>query len=134
MNHNYFTSDPFGIHPTTFSSDYSQKPKKKSLFWTFFGVFIFIILLAVIYFFRDLIFAFFKKTVFNLNQKLNPETVTENPDSALITEENRLLPAPEIEHRLDIKDKANWDFAYINAKQQEGKAFYIKNEGWLIYA
>lgn len=134
MNPNYFTSDPFGIHHTSVSGGYMNKPKKKSSFWTFFGIFIFIVLVALIYFFRDLIFTFFKKTVFKLNQKLNPEPPIETTESSIITDENRLLPEPNIENRLDITDKANWDLTYINTKQQEGKAFYIKDKGWLIYA
>jgi hypothetical protein len=32
-----------------------------------------------------------------------------------------------------IEDKANWDIAYINKKQEERKAIYSDEKGWIIY-
>lgn len=77
----------------------------------------------------------FKKMVSKVNDEVNPELKNE-----LVVEEKKPEPklltqsvVPKIERMFPVKDKANWDIAYIVKKQEEKKAFYSEEEGWIIY-
>lgn len=144
-SHQHFASDPFGLFPVSNSGLGAVSPKSKSSIWGILFIFILVCILAILYFFRDAVYRLFQVKVAQLHQKINvePSTNTDQTPTVLetvpvkkvpIENKKRLLPAANIVAEFLIDDKANWDLPFIEQKKQEGKAYYVKNKGWLIYA
>jgi hypothetical protein len=145
MSNNLYTKDPFGVFPTTSSLDnmsgsplpkhHEAKTKSTNSWWGIIGFFLLMICFGLIFYFKESLVAGFKKAVAKVNDKVNPELKTDP-----IAEEKKLEPKllteavePKIERMFAIEDKANWDIAYINKKQEERKAIYSDEKGWIIY-
>ena len=131
-----FKQDPFGL------VDFKQgipflpsKPPKSGLGWV--GWTIVILIFGVIIYLGSLAYDYIKD---DKKDSLKEPDIVPEIDGSVQEEEKeekqirKLLPEHKVEMRLDLADKANWDFAYIEAKKAEGKAIFVKNEGWLIYA
>ena len=130
-----FKQDPFGL------VDFKQgipflpsKPPKSGLGWV--GWTIVILIFGVIIYLGSLAYDYIKDD--KKDSLKNPDIVPEIDGSVQEEKEEKqirkLLPEHKVEMRLDLADKANWDFAYIEAKKSECKEIFVKNEGWLIYA
>lgn len=133
-----YSKDPFGIFSVKGSGGFGGfiPPKKKSYFWSIVVVGIGIILIGLIYFFRDIIWEiFFPKSKI----VTPPKTESKIVEPEVILEEVipkvpfKLLPERKVIERFDLKDEATWDKDFILAKFDEGKAEFVKNKGWLIY-
>ncbi len=145
MYNSLFSKDPFGVFPNTTSpdgldnlpqqDDYPKKRKKSSIWWQILFFFLLMICFGLILYFKDTLVQGFKKMVSKVNDKVNPELDTK-PNSDETKTEMKLLPEtvePKVERIFLTKDKANWDIQYINKKQEEKKAIYSEEEGWIIY-
>ena len=137
LNNNFkFNHDPFGL--VDFSEGVSpipSKPPKSGLGWIWW-ILIILIFGGIIYL-GSLVFNYVK--VDKADALKEPDIIPEinemeNEREKEEKQVRKLLPEHKVEMRLDLTDKANWDFAYIEAKKAEGKAIFVKNEGWLIYA
>jgi hypothetical protein len=134
LNNNFkFNQDPFGL--VDFTKGVSSIPSKKpesGLGWVWW-VLIILIFGGIIYL-GSLAYNYVKED--KKDSMKEPDTVPEIDDPIQEEEKQtrKLLPEHKVEMRLDLANKANWDFAYIEAKKAEGKAIFVKNEGWLIYA
>ena len=137
LNNNFkFKQDPFGL--VDFSKGVSfipSKPPKSGLGWIWW-ILIILIFGGIIYL-GSLAYNYIKDD--KKDSIKEPDAVPDINDSVKEEEKEekqirKLLPEHKVEIRLDLADKANWDFAYIEAKKAEGKAIFVKNEGWLIYA
>ena len=137
LNNNFkFKQDPFGL--VDFSKGIStipSKPTKSGLGWI--GWAIVILIFGIIIYLGSLAYNYIKD---DKKDSLKEPDIVPEIDGSVEEEEKeenqirKLLPEHKVEMRLDLADKANWDFAYIEAKKAEGKAIFVKNEGWLIYA
>jgi len=132
-----YSQDPFGVFPNDDSGGFRFKsPKKKSYFWKVVLFILGIVLIALIYLFRDIIWEIF----FPKNKVENPtKTESKVVEPEVIQTEVipktpfKLLPEWKVIKRYDIADEATWDKDFINAKLSEGKAVFVQNKGWLIY-
>jgi len=137
LNNNFkFNHDPFGL--VDFSNGVStipSKPAKSGLGWI--GWAIVILIFGIIIYLGSLAYNYIKDD--KKDPVKEPDIVPEIDESIQEAEKEvkqvrKLLPEHKVEMRLDLADKASWNFAYIEAKKAEGKAVFVKNEGWLIYA
>ena len=137
LNNNFkFNHDPFGL--TDFSSGVStipSKPPKSGLGWVWWVLII--LIFGIIIYLGSLAYNYIKDD--KKDSIKEPDIVPDINDYVPEEEKEekqirKLLPEHKVEMRLDLTDKANWDFAYIEQKKAEGKAVFVKNEGWLIYA
>ena len=137
LNNNFkFNRDPFGLVDFKKGIPFIPlKPPKSGLGWI--GWLLIILIFVGIVYLGSLVYNYVKDDKKDSLRKA--DIIPEIDDS--IKEEGKeekqtrkLLPEHKVEMRLDLADKANWDFAYIEAKKAEGKALFVKNEGWLIYA
>lgn len=137
LNNNFkYNHDPFGL--VDFSKGVSSipaKPPKSGWGWMWW-VLIILIFGGIIYL-GSLAYNYIKDD--KKEPVKEPDIVPEINESIQEAEKEvkqvrKLLPEHKVEMRLDLADKANWNFAYIEAKKAEGKAVFVKNEGWLIYA
>jgi hypothetical protein len=118
-----YSQDPFSIFKVKDSDKFLgfRPPKKKSYFWEILLIVAGIFLIGMVFIFRDVIGEIF----FPIDKKKN---VTPKADAA---KQKRL--AQNIIKRLDLAEEASWDLDYLDSKIKEGKAEFIKNEGWVIY-
>ena len=149
MYNNLYSKDPFGVfnqnipnsdkvhipnHHNSNHYPYSN-PSGSTSTWKTILVCLLIFGFGAILYFKEILVDGFKKMVFNVNDKLNPdlkEEIIKDKEKA----EPKLLTASnerKVECILNIKDKANWDFQYINKKKEERKAIYTEGIGWTIY-
>ena len=131
-----FKQDPFRL------VDFNQgipflpsKPPKSGLGWVWWTIII--LIFGGIIYLGKVIYNYVKED--NKDSLKEPDIIPEindleNEEEKVEKQIQKLLPEHKVELRLDLADKSNWDFAYIEAKKAEGKAVFVKNEGWLIYA
>jgi quinol-cytochrome oxidoreductase complex cytochrome b subunit len=113
-----------------------KSPKKKSYFWKVVLFILGIVLIALIYLFRDIIWEiFFPKNKVEKPTKTESKVVEPEVVQTEVIPKTpfKLLPEWKVIKRYDIADEATWDKDFINAKFSEGKAVFVKNKGWLIY-
>ena len=137
LNNNFkFNRDPFGLVDFKKGIPFIPlKPPKSGLGWI--GWILIILIFVSIVYLGSLVYNYVKD---DKKDSLRKTDIIPEIDDSIKEEEKeekqtrKLLPEHKVEMRLDLADKANWDFAYIEAKKAEGKALFVKNEGWLIYA
>lgn len=131
-----FNQDPFGLVDFTKGiSLIPSKPPKSTWGWLWW-ILIILVFGGVIYL-GSLIYDYINEE--KENSLKEPDVIPEINDLEAEEEKiekhiQKLLPEHKVEMRLPLADKANWDFAYIEAKKEEGKAEFVKGYGWLIYA
>lgn len=137
LNNNFkFDQDPFGLINFNKGQPFTpSKLPKLGLGWV--GWTIVILIFGVIIYLGSLAYNYIMD---DKKDSLKEPDIVPEIDGSVQEEEKKekeirkLLPEHKVEMRLDLVNKANWDFAYIEAKKAEGKAIFVKNEGWLIYA
>jgi hypothetical protein len=148
MYNNLYSKDPFGVFNQNippsdkipFSNQHNSNypfsnPSESTSTWKTIWVCLLIIGFGAILYFKEILVDGFKKIVFNVNDKLNPDLKEEVVKEKDKVEPKLLMASNErkVECILNIKDKANWDFEYINKKKEERKAIYTEGIGWTIY-
>ncbi len=149
MYNNLYSKDPFGIFNKNISDldnahfqnqfnpnhyPFPKTPKSTST-WKTIGVCLLIVGFGAILYFKDILVDSFKKMVSTVNDKLNSDLKEEEVKDKGKPEPKLLMASQErkVECILHIKDKATWDFQYINKKKEERKAIYTEGIGWTIY-
>ena len=136
LNNNFkFNRDPFGLVDFKKGIPFIPlKPPKSGLGWI--GWLLIILIFTGIVYLGSLVYNYVKDDKKDSLRKADiiPEIDDSIKEEKEEKQTRKLLPEHKVEMRLDLVDKANWDFAYIEAKKAEGKALFVKNEGWLIYA
>lgn len=136
LNNNFkFNNDPFGLVDFKEGVPFvPSKPPKSGLGWVWW--LLIILLFGGIIYLGSLAYNYIKDD--KKDPIKEPDITPEIDDSIREEKEDKpirkLLPEHKVEMRFDLADKANWDFAYIEAKKAEGKAQFVQNKGWLIYA
>jgi hypothetical protein len=118
-----YSQDPFNIFKVNDSDRFGgfKPPKKKSYLGEIILVVVGIFLIAIVFLFRDVIWEiFFPK---------KKETDDTKKDEGL--SQKRLNQ--NIIKRFDLSVEASWDLEYLDSKIKEGKADFIKNQGWVFY-
>ena len=149
MYNNLYSKDPFGVFnktnsnsdnihfPNQYNSNYYPFPKttESTSIWKTIGVCLLIVGFGAILYFKDILVDSFKKMVSTVNDKLNSDLKEEGVKDKGKPEPKLLMASQErkVECILYIKDKAKWDFQYINKKKEERKAIYNEGIGWTIY-
>ncbi len=150
MYNNLYSKDPFGVFnktnsnsdnthfPNQYNSNYHPFPKnsESTSIWKIIGVCLLMFGFGAIIYFKDILVGGFKKMVATVNGKLNSDLKEEEEVKDKNKTEPKLLMASQerkVERILHIKDKATWDFQYINKKKEERKAIYTEGIGWTIY-
>ncbi len=115
-----YSHDPFGIFDGGNSNGF-RPPKKKSYLGEIILVVVGIILIAVVFIFRDVIWE-----IFSPKKEKSNETPKDNQ-----TTQKRLSQA--IIKHFDLADEPDWDLEYLDQKIKEDKADFIPEQGWVIY-
>jgi hypothetical protein len=129
LNNNFkFSHDPFGLVDFKKGIPFvPPKPPKSGLGWI--GWLLIILIFGGIVYLGTLAYDYIKDD--KKDSLKEPDIVPEIDDSVEDEEKDekqirKLLPEHKVEMRFDLADKANWDFAYIEAKKAEGKALFVK--------
>lgn len=118
-----YSQDPFNIFKVKDSDGFSDlKPPKKELnFWEILLFVVGIILIAMVFIFRDVIGGIFFPKKDESDEAINGEEITQKRINQNIIK------------RFDLSTEASWDLDYLDSKIKEDKADFIKNQGWVVY-
>jgi hypothetical protein len=118
-----YSKDPFNIFTVNDSDRYGgfRPPKKKSYFWKILLFVIGIILIGIVFIFRDVIGGIFFPKKEDMDNTKNDDKVKQK------------LLSQNIIKRFDLSVESSWDLDYLHSKIKEGKAEFIKNQGWVVY-
>jgi hypothetical protein len=118
-----YSQDPFNIFKVKDSDRFGGfKPhKKESYFWEILLFVVGIILIAMVFIFRDVIGGIFFPEKDEADEEINGEETTQKRIDQNVIK------------RFDLSEEASWDLDYLDSKIKEGKADFIKNQGWVFY-
>jgi len=118
-----YSQDPFNIFKVKDSDRFSglKPPKKELYFWEILLFVVGIILIAMVFIFRDVIGGIFFPKKDESDEAINGEEITQKRIDQNIIK------------RFDLSTEASWDLDYLDSKIKEDKADFIKNQGWVVY-
>ncbi|WP_144080136.1 hypothetical protein [Flectobacillus major] len=132
MDNNFkYSYDPFGIVDFSISNvaqivSPSSKPSKSKWFWWL----LIVLIIIVLVFCGRAIYRYFVKR--KEQRKANTDKVSYTPKVVA-----KIIPTPtelKIIAQFDLGNEANWDMKLLESKKAEGKAIFIGQKGWLVYA
>ena len=118
-----YSQDPFNIFKMKDSDRFGgfKPPKKKSYLGEIIMIIVGIFLIAMVFLFRDVIWEIFFPKKDKMDEVPKDEELTPKRLSQTIIK------------RFDLSVESSWDLEYLDSKIKEGKADFIKNQGWVVY-